>query len=77
MATEMKLQPFAFLLRSALDQLVEVDTARIFSEPVDRKEVYFLELDNLIFRILKEFAQGPPWFGGYYLCPLVTSPLPL
>jgi len=39
-ATEMKLQPFAFLLRSALDQLVEVDTSKIFCEPVDREEVF-------------------------------------
>ena len=40
MATEMKLQPFAFLLRNTLDQLQEVDNGRIFAEPVDKQEVY-------------------------------------
>lgn len=39
MATEMKLQPFAFLLRHTLDQLQEVDIGRIFAEPVDKEEV--------------------------------------
>ena len=39
MATEMRLQPFAILLRNTLDQLQEVDNGRIFAEPVDKKEV--------------------------------------
>ena len=39
MATEMKLQPFAILLRNTLDQLQELDSGRIFAEPVDRDEV--------------------------------------
>ena len=39
MATEMKLQPFAILLRNTLDQLQEIDSGRIFAEPVDRDEV--------------------------------------
>lgn len=36
---EMKLTPMLMLLRSTLDQLLEKDTAKIFAEPVDIKEV--------------------------------------
>lgn len=38
-ALEMQLTPMLVLLRSTLDQLQEKDTAQIFSEPVDVKEV--------------------------------------
>lgn len=38
-ALEMQLTPMLVLLRSTLDQLQEKDTAQIFAEPVDVKEV--------------------------------------
>ncbi|XP_038145828.1 bromodomain and PHD finger-containing protein 3 isoform X1 [Cyprinodon tularosa] len=38
-ALELQLTPMLMLLRSALDQLQEKDTARIFAQPVDLKEV--------------------------------------
>uniref|UniRef100_A0A3Q2UD57 Bromodomain and PHD finger containing 3 n=1 Tax=Fundulus heteroclitus TaxID=8078 RepID=A0A3Q2UD57_FUNHE len=38
-ALEMQLTPMLMLLRSALDQLQEKDTAQIFAQPVDLKEV--------------------------------------
>lgn len=38
-ALEMQLTPMLVLLRSTLDQLQEKDTAQIFAEPVDIKEV--------------------------------------
>ncbi|XP_060931062.1 bromodomain and PHD finger-containing protein 3 isoform X2 [Limanda limanda] len=38
-ALEMQLTPMLMLLRSTMDQLQEKDTAQIFSEPVDIKEV--------------------------------------
>lgn len=38
---ELQLTPFTVLLRSVLDQLQEKDSARIFAQPVNLKEVYF------------------------------------
>ncbi|XP_050180175.1 bromodomain-containing protein 1 isoform X3 [Myiozetetes cayanensis] len=38
-AMELRLTPFTVLLRSVLDQLQEKDTARIFAQPVNLKEV--------------------------------------
>ncbi|XP_048355623.1 bromodomain-containing protein 1 isoform X3 [Sphaerodactylus townsendi] len=38
-AMELQLTPFAVLLRSVLDQLQEKDSARIFAQPVNLKEV--------------------------------------
>lgn len=39
MAMELQLQPFAVLLRSTLEQLVEKDTSNFFTEPVSLDEV--------------------------------------
>lgn len=41
-AMELQLTPMLVLLRSTLDQLQEKDTAMIFAEPVDIKEVRHL-----------------------------------
>lgn len=38
-ALELQLTPMLVLLRSTLDQLQEKDTAQIFAEPVNIKEV--------------------------------------
>lgn len=38
---ELQLTPFTVLLRSVLDQLQEKDSARIFAQPVNLKEVFF------------------------------------
>lgn len=38
---ELQLTPFTVLLRSVLDQLQEKDSARIFAQPVNLKEVCF------------------------------------
>lgn len=38
-AMELQLTPFTVLLRSVLDQLQEKDSARIFAQPVNLKEV--------------------------------------
>ena len=42
MATEMKLQPFMCVLRTTLELLQEVDTQKIFAEPVPLEEVSYL-----------------------------------
>ena len=47
MATEMKLQPFMFVLRGTLDQIQEVDTQKIFAEPVPLEEVNIYVLGTL------------------------------
>lgn len=39
MAMELQLQPFAVLLRSTLEQLVEKDSSNFFTEPVSLDEV--------------------------------------
>ncbi|ESO96230.1 hypothetical protein LOTGIDRAFT_174941 [Lottia gigantea] len=39
LATDMKLQPFVFLLRQTVEQLIDCDTGNIFTEPVSLKEV--------------------------------------
>lgn len=46
---ELQLTPFTVLLRSVLDQLQEKDSARIFAQPVNLKEVCF-KLFFLMFR---------------------------
>lgn len=46
---ELQLTPFTVLLRSVLDQLQEKDSARIFAQPVNLKEVCF-QLYFLMFR---------------------------
>lgn len=46
---ELQLTPFTVLLRSVLDQLQEKDSARIFAQPVNLKEVSF-KLYFLTFR---------------------------
>lgn len=45
---ELQLVPFTVLLRSVLDQLQEKDSARIFAQPVNLKEVC-LQLCFLVF----------------------------
>lgn len=45
-ALEMQLTPLLVLLRSTLDQLQEKDTAQIFAQPVDIKEVRHLNTLN-------------------------------
>lgn len=47
MAMELQLQPFAVLLRSTLEQLVEKDTSNFFTEPVSLDEVIFLFSGNI------------------------------
>ena len=76
MATEMKLQPFAILLRNTLDQLQEVDNGRIFAEPVDRKEVGIIlygecpKISNtfvlpiLFFFLMRLFHKNTSQVGG-------------
>lgn len=51
MAMELQLQPFAVLLRSTLEQLVEKDTSNFFTEPVSLDEVK-IPIDYIIISIL-------------------------
>lgn len=51
MAMELQLQPFAVLLRSTLEQLVEKDTSNFFTEPVSLDEVK-ISIDYIIISIL-------------------------
>lgn len=50
---ELQLTPFTVLLRSVLDQLQEKDSARIFAQPVNLKEVcvlYFHSHSHYVYR---------------------------
>lgn len=53
---ELQLIPFTVLLRSVLDQLQEKDSARIFAQPVNLKEV-----------CLQLFPDVYMWLGGTYV----------
>ncbi|RXM29961.1 Bromodomain and PHD finger-containing protein 3 [Acipenser ruthenus] len=63
-AMELQLTPFIVLLRTTLDQLQEKDSAQIFAQPVDLKEVpdylEFISMDFATMRMRTE-SEPTPW----------------